>query len=199
MTSPDAATSPASGFRLMLPQDWVTLDLNPDTAAESVRRVVDGMVRVDPRCADRRAEVEELLSVMTDDAIAAEKLLYAVRFGADGQGRPVQTAVSVALEAVDGPTDPDSLFERLDDGSVDARMVTLESGLALRVRSQTPEGFMSWGVFVPVPGIDGVVAILSLLSPSVHHEKQLDTFFDGLVEAFRFTHDRDEEEDDQDE
>jgi hypothetical protein len=171
----------------MLPQDWVTLDLDPETAGESVRRVVDGMVRVDPRCADRRAEVEELLSVMTDEAIAGGKLLCAVRFGVDGQGRPVQTAVSVTLEAVDGPTGPDSLFERFDDGSVDAQIVTLESGPALRVRSQSEEGFMSWGVFVPVPGMEHGVAVLSLLSPSVHHEGQLDTFFDGLMESFRFT------------
>lgn len=176
----------------MLPSDWVTLDLDPETAEALVRRVVDGMVRVDPRCADRRAEVEELLSVMTDEAIAGGKLLCAVRFGVDGQGRPVQTAVSVTLEAVDGATDPDSLFERFDDGSTDARIVPLESGPALRVRRQTGEGFMSWGVFVPVPGMEHGVAVVSLLSPSVHHEQELDTFFDGLVESFRFTREEDD-------
>jgi hypothetical protein len=187
VTSPDAQPGPASGFRLVLPSDWVNLDLDPKTARESVRRVVDGMVRVDPRCAESRAEVEELLSVMTDEAVAAEKLLCAVRFGVDGQGRPVQTAVSVTLEVVDGATDPDSLLERFDDGRADARIVTLESGPALRMRGRTEEGFITWGVFFAVPGMENGVAVLSLVSPSVHHEEQLNSFFDGLMESFRFT------------
>ncbi|MGH8999352.1 MAG: hypothetical protein ACRDY7_08175 [Acidimicrobiia bacterium] len=176
----------------MLPRDWVTLDLDPDTAEESVRGVVDGMVHLDPGCAEGRAEVEELLSTMTREAIAARALLCGVRFGVDEQGRPVQALVSVTLRAVDGPTDPDGLFERFDDGTLDGRIATLDSGPALRVRSQTEAGFMSWGVFVPVPGADGVVAVVSLLSPSVHHEEQLDAFFDGLVESFRLTRDEDE-------
>jgi hypothetical protein len=55
---------------------------------------------------------------------------------------------------------------------------------------------MSWGAFVPVPGVDGAVAVVSLRSPSLHYEAQLDTFFDGLIESFRFTT---EEEGDADE
>jgi hypothetical protein len=173
----------------MLPRDWVTLDLNPDTAEKSVRRVVDGMVRADPGCAEQRAVVEELLSTMTREAIADGKLLCGVRFWVDEQGRPVQALVSVALREVDGPTDPAGLFERFDDGESDGRMVSLESGPALRVRARSEGGFMSWGLLVPVPGSEGVVAVLSLLSPSVDHEEQLDRFFDGLVESFRFTGD----------
>lgn len=188
MSSPDAATGVAAGFQLVLPQDWVTLDLDPETAAQSVRRVVDGMVRVDPKCAERRAEVEELLSTLTQDAIADGKLLCGVRFGVDGEGRTVQVVASVVLQEVGEPADPDSLFERFDDGSADARIATLDSGPALRVRGRTEEGFLSWGVFVPVPGVEGVVAVVSLLSPSLHHEEQLDRFFDGLVESFRFTY-----------
>jgi hypothetical protein len=176
-----------SGFKLMLPDDWVILDLNPETAAESVQQVIDGMVRVDPKSADRRADIEEVLSVMTQEAIAEDKLLCGLRFGADSQGRPVQAAVSVTLEAVNGPTDPDSLFEQMDDESADARIATLDSGPALRVRRLTDEGFLSWNVFVPVPGVDGAVTVVSLRSPSVHYEEQLDTFFDGLIESFRFT------------
>jgi hypothetical protein len=106
----------------------------------------------------RRADVKELLSVMNDEAIAAERLLCAVRFGVDQEGRPLQTAVSVPLEVVDGPTDPDSLFERLGEGSADARIVTLECGPALRMRARTQEGFITWGVFVPVPGVENCVA-----------------------------------------
>jgi hypothetical protein len=174
-----------SGFKLMLPDDWVILDLNPETATESVRQAIDSMVRVDPRCAERRADIEEVLSVMTDEAIAEDKLLCGLRFGADEQGRPVQAAVSVTLGAVDGPTDPDSLYEQLGDDSADARITTLDCGPALRVRSSTEEGFMTWGVFVPVPGLDGAVAVVSLRSPSVHYEAQLDAFFDGLIESFK--------------
>lgn len=176
-----------SGFKLMLPDDWVILDLNPETATESVRQVIDGMVRVDPECAERRADIEEVLSVMTEEAIAEDKLLCGLRFGVDEQGRPVQAAVSVTLGAVVGPTDPDSLYEQLGDDTADARIATLDSGSALRVRRSTDEGFMSWGAFLPVPGVDGAVAVVSLRSPSLHYEAQLDTFFDGLIESFRFT------------
>jgi hypothetical protein len=185
-----------SGFKLMLPDDWVILDLNPETAAESVRQVIDGMVRIDPKLAERRSDIEEVLSVMTDEAIAEDKLLCGLRFGADEEGRPVQAAVSVTLGAVDGPTDPDSLYEQLGDDSVDARIATLDSGQALRVHSSSEEGFMSWGAFVPVPGVEGAVAVVSLRSPSVHYEAKLDTFFDGLIESFHFTT---EEEGDADE
>jgi hypothetical protein len=176
-----------SGFKLMLPDDWVILDLNPETATESVRQVIDGMVQVDPKCAERRADIEEVLTVMTEEAIDEDKLLCGLRFGVDEQGRPVQAAVSVTLGAVDGPTDPDSLYEQLGDDSADARIATLASGPALRVRSSNDEGFMTWGAFVPVPGVDGAVAVVSLRSPSVHFEAQLDTFFDGLIESFQFT------------
>jgi hypothetical protein len=182
-----ATTEQASGFTLVLPHDWVTLELDPATADESVRRAVDGMVRVDPSCAERRAVVEELLSTMTREAIADRKLLCGVRFGVDEQARPVQALVSVALQAVDGPTDPMSLFEQLDDGVSDGRMVSLPSGPALRVHGGSGDGFMCWGLFVAVPGSEGVVAVLSLLSPSVEHGDQLDAFFDGLTESFRFT------------
>ena len=187
MSTADDVVGAVSGFKLMLPDDWVILDLNPETATESVRQVIDGMVRVDPKCAERRAVIEEVLSVMTEEAIAEDKLLCGVRFGVDEQGRPVQAAVSVTLEAVDGPTDPDSLYEQLGDDSADARIATLDSGPALRVRSSNDEGFMTWGAFVPVPGADGAVAVVSLRSPSVHYEEHLDTFFDGLIESFRFT------------
>lgn len=176
-----------SGFKLMLPDDWVMLDLNPETSAESVRQLIEDMIRVDAEFAARRADIEEVLSVMTEEAIAEDKLLCGLRFGADAQGRPVQAAVSVTLGAVEGPTDPDSLYEQLGDDSADARIATLDSGQALRVHSSTEEGFMTWGAFVPVPGVEGAVAVVSLRSPSVHYEAQLDTFFDGLIESFQFT------------
>lgn len=176
---------PVSGFKLMLPDDWVLLDLNPETAQESMRQVIEGMIRVDPKCADRRADIEEVLSVMTEEAIAEDALLYGLRFGVDEQGRPVQAAVSVMLQPVDGPTDPDSLYEQFDE-SVDARIATLESGPALRVHSTTEEGFLSWAAFVPVPGVGEAIAVVSLRSPSVHYQAKLDTFFDGLIESFRF-------------
>jgi hypothetical protein len=196
VSTAEGVVGAVSGFKLMLPDDWVILDLNPETAAESVRQVIEGMIRVDPKCAERRGDVEEILSVMTEEAIAEGRLMCGVRFGADSEGRPVQAAVSVMLEAVDGPMDPDSLFEQLDDESADARIAMLDSGPALRVRRRTDEGFMSWGAFVPVPGVDGAVAVVSLRSPSLHYEEQLDTFFDGLLDSFRFTT---EEEGDADE
>jgi len=187
VTSAEGVAGAVSGFRLMLPDDWVMLDLNPETAAESVRQVIEGMIRVDPKCGERRADVQEILSVMTEEAIAEGMLMCGVRFGVDSDGRPVQAAVSVSLEAVDGPTDPDSLFEQMDDESGDARIATLDSGPALRVRRLTDEGFLSWGAFVAVPGMEGAVAVVSLRSPSLHYEEKLDTFFDGLIESFRFT------------
>jgi hypothetical protein len=187
VSAAEGVVGAVSGFKLMLPDDWVMLDLNPETAAESVRQVIEGMIRVDPKCAERRADVEEVLSVMTEEAIAEGTLMRGVRFGVDPEGRPVQAAVSVTLEAVEGPTDPDSLFEQLDDESADARIAALDSGPALRLRRLTDEGFLSWAAFVPVPGVDGAVAVVSLRSPSLHYEEQLDTFFDGLIESFRFT------------
>jgi hypothetical protein len=185
-----------SGFKVMLPDDWVLLDLNPETAAASVQQMIDGMVRVDPKYAERRTAVEEILSVMTEEAIAEGKLMCGMRFGVDSEGRPVQAAVGVTLEAVDGPTDPDSLFEQLEDQSADARIATLDSGPALRVRRLSDEGFMSWATFIPVPGVDGAVAVVSLRSPSLHYEEQLDTFFDGLVNSFRFTTEEEGDADD---
>lgn len=187
MNTVEDVVGAVSGFKLMLPDDWVMLDLNPETSAESVRQLIEDMIRVDAEFAARRADIEEVLSVMTEEAIAEDKLLCGLRFGADAQGRPVQAAVSVTLGAVEGPTDPDSLYEQLGDDSADARIATLDSGQALRVHSSTEEGFMTWGAFVPVPGVEGALAVVSLRSPSVHYEAQLDTFFDGLIESFQFT------------
>lgn len=171
------------GFVLVLPQEWVSLELDPALADESLRRLVDALVREDQIIADERDRVEELLSSFAHEAADEGALLCAVRFDVDEQGRPVQASVAVTLRGVQDSSGPDTIISELRGGDI----VEITAGPAVRFAEQTQDGFLSLLVLVPVPGIEGRVAAISLLSPSVSHEAQLTEFFDAVVNSFTFT------------
>ncbi|MGH9042391.1 MAG: hypothetical protein ACRDZ3_19410 [Acidimicrobiia bacterium] len=182
------------GFTLVLPDEWVTLDLDPETADVSLRKLVDGLARNDPAVAEDRNKVEALLAAIGGEATEEGALLCAARFDVDAEGRPVQATVAVSFRSVDGSSDPEALLADVEDDLIQARVVELGSGPALRVTEQTEDGFVSLGVLVPVPGVDSRVAVISLLSPSVTHEAELNEFFDALAGTFAFTWKEDEGE-----
>lgn len=187
-------TGAPDGFRVLLPDDWVSLDLDPETADASVRQLVDAVVRQDPSMADDQGRIEELLTTLGREATEEGALLCAVRFDTDPQGRPVQVTVGVVLRSVEGSSDPAAVSADLAGEGLDAEIVELAAGPAVRVREVTEDDFLSLAVLVPVPGVESRVASLSLLSPSLSHEEQLTTFFDSLADTFAFTWNEDEEE-----
>ncbi|MGH8999723.1 MAG: hypothetical protein ACRDY7_10075 [Acidimicrobiia bacterium] len=186
MSAPD-------GFTLALPDDWVTLDLDTATAAASRRRLVDALARDDPVVAEARRGVEKLLAAAATGAVEDGALLCALRFDVDAEGRPVQATVSVVIRSLDGSSEPSALRAELAEVGGEAEVVELTSGPALRLSGQTEDGFLSLGVLVPVPGVDGRVAVVSLLSPSLTHEVELNEFFDAVADTFSFTWNTDEE------
>jgi hypothetical protein len=185
---------PPDGFTLVLPEQWIGLDLNPETAEESTERLVDALARNDAQVADECDEVAALLGAMAREAIEGGALLCAVHFDVDGRGRPVQASMAVTIRSVGGSSEPAALQEDLDDGLVEAKVVELASGPALRISERTEDGFVSLGMLVPAPGIESRVAVISLLTPSVSHEAEFGEFFDLIADTFRFTWDEAGEE-----
>jgi hypothetical protein len=48
---------PPDGFTLVLPEQWIGLDLNPETAEESTERLVNALARNDAQVAEECDEV----------------------------------------------------------------------------------------------------------------------------------------------
>lgn len=181
------------GFTLVLPDDWVKLDLDPETAESSRKLLVDAMVRDDPSVADQRDDIEALLSAAADAAAEDGALLCALRFDVDPEGSPVQATVLVAVRAIEGSSDPAALHAELQAAGIEAQVVDLAAGPALRLDDRTAEGMLTFSVLLPIPGVDGRIAMLSLFSPSLSHEAQLGEFFDALANTFAFTGEADQE------
>lgn len=175
------------GFRLVLPDDWVTLDLDPETAESSRKSLLDAMVRDDPSVAEQRDDIEAVLSAAAAGAAEDGALLCALRFEVDPEGQPIQATVLVAVRAVEGSSEPAVLRADLEASGIDAEVVDLAAGPALRVLDRTEEGMLTFAVLLPVPGVDDRIAMVSLFSPSVTHEAQLSEYFDALADTFAFT------------
>lgn len=178
------------GFRLLLPDDWIEIDLDPATGETSRRRVIDLLARDDPNIAVARDRVEELFRVVRDSAADDRAELCALRFEIDPDGRPIQAVITVAMRSVDGSTDPAAVLEMIDEAggdTNDAVSVRTASGTGLRMAEHTADGFIYLTALVPVPEVPGRLAMIQLLSPSLTHEDKLRGFFDGVVSTFAFT------------
>jgi hypothetical protein len=178
------------GFRLLLPDDWIEIELDPDTAEASRRRIIDLLAGDDPRIAAARDRVEELLRAVRDSAADDGAELCALRFEIDSDGQPVQAVITVALRSVDGSTDPAAVLDMIDEVGGDtseAASIKTASGTGLRIAEHTADRFLYLTALVPVPDIPGRLAVIQLLSPSLTHEDKLRGFFDGVVGTFAFT------------
>lgn len=179
MTVPD-------GFTLTLPGDWVALDLDPDTARDSARRLVEVMARNNPRVAEHRSQVEQLLMSIVAQAIDEDTVLYALRLDFEAQAQEPEANLAVRFRSVTR-SDPEFLRAELANRSTDAHIVRLEAGAAVRVAEQATDGNLNIGMVIPVPGVEDRVAMISMISSSVTDKARLDAFFDSLADTFRFT------------
>lgn len=175
------------GFTLVLPDDWVTLDLDPDTRDATQGRLIDALVREDPSVAEYRDDVAAVLSAAAAGAAEDSALLCALRFDVGPDRGVTQATVLVAVRAVEGSSEPTVLVADIHAAGFDAEVVDLAAGPAVRLVDRTEEGMLTFGALVPVPGVEGRLVIVSLSSPSLTEEAQLSKFFDALADTFAFT------------
>lgn len=175
-------TSVPAGFVLALPDDWVTLDLDPETADQSVARLLDLLGAHDQTVAKARDGLRTFLRTIQAEAIADGAELCGVHFDVDREGRPVQATVTVGLRRIEESVD---IAEALGADGCD-------SAKPIRVSQRTDDDFLFLAALVPVPNAPELIAAISLLSPSLTHEGDLRTLFDAMLRTFSFTWDEGE-------
>lgn len=200
---PDA-DEPVTGFFLALPDGWATLDVDPRTAARSVRWQLDHAQLDHPEVAAHRHIIEQALTQVAADAGASGTCFAACWFTVVGQ-LPVQASVAVSLtDIVDGPSTSEGMIADLVDVH-DGRSVAVvdlgddgpnavrRSGRRRRTLPGQREEveYLSHQVYVPVPGGKRTggrtVAILSFATPTLELEEELAGLFDDMAATFRFT------------
>lgn len=199
---PDA-DEPVTGFFLALPDGWATLDVDPRTAARSVRWQLDHAQLDHPEVAEHRHLIEQALTQVAADASASGTCFAACWFTIVGQ-LPVQASVAVSLtDIIDGPSTSEAMIADLADVHDGRSVAVVDLGVdgpnAVRRsgrRRRTPPGqreeieYLSHQVYVPVPGgrrTGHTVAILSFASPTLELEEELAGLFDDMASTFRFT------------
>jgi hypothetical protein len=112
MTSgPDATTAGPVRFRLLTPDNWYVLDLDPTTRNASIGRLVEERFgrTDDPRLVQARRDLTALLRGAARDA-ADSGAIYAALMDllvADGSGEPVALSASLVAVVAPAPTDAD--------------------------------------------------------------------------------------------
>ena len=141
-----AAPRPPIGFRLDIPDEFTSLDLDPATSDASIERLLDERSAAVPGAARQRARARQVLQRVVEDHRQAGVFLAAFLAGAGASpGEMVGASLTLAWRRFSGGIDLDGLvtFFREDDpapgedpATRDVRRVQLPYGEAVRVVSR---------------------------------------------------------------
>jgi hypothetical protein len=198
VTTRTQGTGPPTGFFVALPDGWVSLDVDPSTSADSVRRLVSAAARNDDNVARNRVAIEQLLTQVTSEAAASGVQFCACWFQLMEGGLPVQASLTVGFHGLDGPNDPAAMLRELIEPGTDRRIdqIELDSGPAIRRSGRRrqafsgmdePVEFFGCQFYVPVPGSPNRIGLLSFATPTLALEEELGDLFDSMAKSFVFT------------
>lgn len=141
-----AAPRPPIGFRLDVPDEFTSLDLDPTTSDASIERLLDERSAAVPGAARQRARARQVLQRVVGEHRSAGVLLAAFLAGAGSSpGEMVGAGLTLAWRRFPGGIDLDGLeiFFREDDPAPgedpalrDVRRVPLPYGEAVRVANR---------------------------------------------------------------
>jgi hypothetical protein len=98
-----AAPRPDIGFRLHVPDGWLTLDLDPATSPGWVERVLDDRIAEHPEAARHRGHMRRILQAVLDQQRAAGVFLAAVLATGTGPAGLVGANLSLSWARLSAP------------------------------------------------------------------------------------------------
>jgi hypothetical protein len=191
-------SGPPSGFWIAVPEGWISLDVDPDTSAESARKLAEAAVAGEPSIRDQEGTIAQLLTQLTRNAAESGVRFCACWFQVFEEQLPVQASLTVAFHTLDSSNDPTTMQEDLRGEGRRIEMVDLEAGTAVRRSgrrrepmpgSEEPVEFLSCQYYIKVPATTDRIALLTFTSPTVVLEDELLNLFEATARSFAFTWD----------
>jgi hypothetical protein len=200
---PDAPR-PEVGFRVHVPDDWLTLDLDPDRAAEWVERVLDERIAEHPEAARHRGHMRRILQSLIDQQRAAGVFVSAILAAGSRPADMIGANLSLSWTRLTSPPDDIGWLARhfADDELLDGELpelrtvevVDLPAGPAVRVRTSllaaVPESSRRQRVavnqiIVPVPGAPWL-GVLVVSTPNLSLAEVFARLADDVASSLRF-------------
>jgi hypothetical protein len=176
----------------------VSLDVDPRTAAESARRLVEAAARNAETVREHRVALQQQIAQIAADAAASGVQFCACFFEVFEDQLPVQASLTIAVHTLDQANDPGAMVRELaeDEAGRTVDLVELEVGRAVRRSGRRrqafpgtdqPVEFLARQYYVPVPSTTDQIAVLSFASPTLALQDDLTSLFDSMAATFVFT------------
>lgn len=193
-----AATTSPAGYRLVLPHDWWSVDLDPVRTAGSVAALVERQWRGVDDAPHLKAQARELLHAQARDAREAGGLELYLSVGTL-HGVPLSASLLVSAQPLADPSELADVVERRRRQGADVGQVDLPAGTGLRARwtqaSAVPDSpeldpaqlpvTTCVDVLVPVPRAP-LVLLLSFRTPMEPLAEPLVGLFDAVLTTLRW-------------
>ncbi|NUP74078.1 MAG: hypothetical protein HOQ07_05425 [Sinomonas sp.] len=201
------------GFNIQVPSTWYEFDVHPATMNRSIREAVAERVKQRPELARHQADLVRTLKKTAREA-RRNRVVYSGSMCEIVEGDPMVASLTVSVpEAVNeatgetAPTGLDTFLEILSPMASGRRptdpwrrvsVVDLpETGQAARTEGiediEIPDDDRSYRAvmmqtFVPFPGDDPKVAVISASTPQLALVEPMLQLFDLITSTFRFVH-----------
>ncbi|MBD0738564.1 hypothetical protein BGM09_35025 [Streptomyces sp. CBMA29] len=211
-SSAPSGTSPVRGVNILVPSSWYEFDIHPATRDESIREVVRERVRERPELADSRTALIRTLTRTADEAWQTGVLYFGALADLSDEA-PLTASLTIAVleaddRADDGPDGnlaalvaalkPVAAGRRPTDPWRRIKLVELpDAGSAARSEGiddiELPDDdrmvrMVLMQTFVPFPGGDPRVAVISGATSQLALAEPMLELFDGITETFRFVY-----------
>ncbi|MER5258988.1 MULTISPECIES: hypothetical protein [unclassified Streptomyces] len=198
------------GFSIKVPETWWEFDVRPESRDAAIRQMINDRVRQRPELAPYREDFEGFLRKASKDAWQSGALYCGCMAESFGGDTPVTGSVTVSLvgaRTANGdvlPTDPDRIVAQLGvrearrEGDAWRKVKTVDiPGVGLAARTYGLEDISVPGdertirvvlmqTFIPVPGQEGKVALVSGSSQQLELADAFFDIFDAVTSTFRF-------------
>ena len=207
----EAQTIERSGFHIKVPKSWWEFDIRPVSRDDTIRQLVNERIRQRPELAEHRDAFTWFLQKAARDAWQSGALYCGCMAESFGGAAPVTASVTVSVigaQTDDGeilPTDPQLIAQQISprqakrDGDAWREVTTVEIpqvGTVARTRGiedvtvpgdERTMRAVLMQTFIPVPGQEGTVALVSGSSQVLDLADSLFDMFDAITSTFRFT------------
>ncbi|MFJ4920135.1 hypothetical protein [Streptomyces sp. NPDC088725] len=206
----EALTVERGGFRIKVPESWWEFDVRPETRDDSIHRMVRERIRQRPELEPYRDVFTDFLRKAAREAWQSGALYCGCMAEAFGGDTPITGSVTVSLVGARTqsgevlPTDPAAIVRQLSvregkrEGDAWRKVATVdipEVGTAARTYgvedieipgdTRTIRAVLMQ-TFIPVPGLEGKVALVSGSSQVLDLADSFFDMFDAITSTFRF-------------
>jgi hypothetical protein len=206
----DAVTIERQGFRISVPDSWWEFDLRPESRDDSIKRMVDERVGQVPEAAEHRDVITSFLRKQAREAWDSGAIYCGCMAQSFGGDVPITCTVTVSIVGARTstgeilPTDPARIVSQLgtrvaqNEGDPWREVSTVEIpevGTAARTKGiediPVPNDkrhvrAVLMQTFIPTPGDEGTVALVSGSSQVLDLADSFFDVFDAITSTFRF-------------